>query len=393
MMLLNVEDARRVAKRRLPRAIYGFVSGGADDERTLDANCRAFRDIALRPRALVDVSTRDTSVELFGDRIAMPVLLDPTGLTRVIRTEGELAVARAAGSTGTIYAVSIGASYSLEAIHRAALGPLWFQVYMWRDRDLVRSVVERARAAGYRALLVTIDVPVHGNRERDHRNGMTMPPSISARNFWDSAWRVRWLRDMLLRDKLTYANLSGIASGDTAVSIGSYIDRELSKPATDWSDITWLREIWEGPLLVKGIVRADDGRRAAQAGADGVIVSNHGGRQLDGLPATIEVLPEVVAAVGEQLTVLLDGGVRRGSDVVKALALGASACLVGRPYLWGLAAGGEAGVERVLRILATEVDRTLALLGCPAARDLDQSFVRRRSQLSGLPVERCDGAS
>jgi isopentenyl diphosphate isomerase/L-lactate dehydrogenase-like FMN-dependent dehydrogenase len=248
---------------------------------------------------------------------------------------------------------------------------------MWRDRDLIASITERARLAGYRALCVTIDVPVHGNRERDRRNGMTIPPRITARNFWDAAWRLRWLRDQLIGERFTFANLTGVAPGGSAVDIGTYQERELYKPGSDWSDIAWLREIWNGPLLIKGIMSADDAKRALDHGVNGLIISNHGGRQLDGLPGTIDVLPRISAAVRGQLAILLDGGIRRGSDVVKAIALGAAASMIGRPYLWGLAADGEAGVTRVLEIFRQEIDRTMALMGCPRVSDLDPSVLER----------------
>jgi L-lactate dehydrogenase (cytochrome) len=375
-MIHNVEDARRQAKRRLPKAIYEFVAGGAEDEITLNANRTGFDRWEFRPRALIDVAVRDTSIDLFGDRITMPLLLDPTGLTRVISRAGELDVARGAGAAGTIYTLGIGASQSIEDIAAVASGPLWLQVYIWRDRELVESIVERARLAGCRALCMTIDVPVYGNRERDARNGMTIPPRINVANFWDSALRPRWLRDQLFGDHLTFKNLQGIAPGDDAVAIGTYLERELYKPSSDWRDLAWLRELWDGPLLVKGIMTADDALRAAEYGADGVVVSNHGGRQLDGLPGTIDALPEVVAAAGDRMKILMDGGVRRGTDVVKALALGATACMVGRPYLWGLAAGGAKGVEQVLDIFRQEIDRTLALLGACTVDDVDRTLIR-----------------
>lgn len=374
----SIEDARQLAQRRLPRMIFEYLEGGAEDESTLRSNLTAFDNVTFCPKVLVDVSKRDQTTTVLGEHVNLPVLLAPAGLIRLISREGELAVARAAGRAGTVFMVSTASSYSLEEIAAAATGPLWFQLYLWRGQDVTRSLVERAHQAGYRVLCIAVDVPITGKRLRDLRNGMTVPPRIGVRNLLNTAGKPSWVRDYLFGGKITFSNLLGIAEGDDMVSMWTYVNNELINPAANWSDFAWLREMWKGPLVVKGIVTVEDTLRAIDYGADGIVVSNHGGRQLDGLPSTLEVLPEIVRAVGGRAEVFLDGGVRYGTDVVKAIALGARACLIGRPYLWGLAAGGEAGVARVLEIFEEEIDRTLALIGRSKVDKVDSSAVHIR---------------
>jgi L-lactate dehydrogenase (cytochrome) len=290
-----------------------------------------------------------------------------------------VAAARGAHDAGTIYTLSTHSSYSIEEVAAGAPGPLWFQLYVWQNRDLTRSFVERARAAGYRALLLTVDVQVISRRERDLRNGFTVPPRVTARNVVDTLRRAGWVRRVLMgQRRLTLANLVGApgAPRTDIVTLAGVANRQVD-PSISWADLAWFRSLWSGPLLLKGVMTAADARRAAEHGIDGVVVSNHGGRQLDGTRATIEALPEIVDAVGNRMEVLLDGGVRRGADVVRALALGARAVMVGRPYLYGLATGGQAGVRRALEILASEVDHALALTGVPRVADLEPSLVRR----------------
>lgn len=376
--IYSIEDARQLAQRRLPRMIFEYLEGGAEDESTLRSNLTAFDNVTFCPRVLVDVSKRDQTTTVLGEHVNLPVLLAPAGLIRLISREGELAVARAAGRAGTVFMVSTASSYSLEEIAAAATGPLWFQLYLWRGQDVTRSLVERAHQAGYRVLCIAVDVPITGKRLRDLRNGMTVPPRIGVRNLLNTAGKLSWVRDYLFGGKITFSNLLGIAEGDDMVSMWTYVNNELINPAANWSDFAWLREMWKGPLVVKGIVTVEDTLRAIDYGADGIVVSNHGGRQLDGLPSTLEVLPEIVRAVGGRAEVFLDGGVRYGTDVVKAIALGARACLIGRPYLWGLAAGGEAGVARVLEIFEEEIDRTLALIGRSKVDKVDSSAVHIR---------------
>ena len=376
---ITIDDLRRLARRRLPRAVYDFIEGGAGDELTVTRNRAAFERLLFEPRVLVDVSKREQSTVVLGERVATPVILSPTGMAGLSWPKGEVAAARGAHDAGTIYTLSTHSSCSIEEVAAGAPGPLWFQLYVWQNRDLTRSFVERARAAGYRALLLTVDVPVISRRERDLRNGFTVPPRVTARNVVDTLRRVGWVRRVLMgQRRLTLANLVGApgAPRTDIVTLAGVANRQVD-PSISWADLAWFRSLWSGPLLLKGVMTAADARRAAEHGIDGLVVSNHGGRQLDGTRATIEALPEIVDAVGNRMEVLLDGGVRRGADVVRALALGARAVMVGRPYLYGLATGGQAGVRRALEILANEVDHVLALTGVPRVADLEPSLVRR----------------
>jgi L-lactate dehydrogenase (cytochrome) len=374
----TIDDLRRLARRRLPRAVFDFVEGGAGDEQTVVRNRAAFERLLFQPKVLVDVSKREQATVVFGNRIETPVLLSPTGMAGLCWPKGEVAAARAAHEAGTIYTLSTHSSCSIEEVAAGSPGPLWFQLYVWQNRDLTRSFVERARAAGYRALLLTVDVPVISRRERDLRNGFTVPPRLTARNVLDTVRRVGWIRRVLFGPRLTLANLVGApgAPRTDIVTLAGVANRQVD-PSIAWGDLVWFRSLWSGPLLLKGVLTAADARRAAEHGVDGLVVSNHGGRQLDGVPATIEALPEIVDAVGGRIDVLLDGGVRRGADVVRALALGARAVMVGRPYLYGLAAGGPAGVRHAIETLAREVDQVLALVGVPRVGDLDRTIVRR----------------
>ncbi len=356
--------------------IFEFVDGGAEDEQALRANRNAFDDVVFQPRVLVEVSRRDQSTTVLGADLKTPVLLAPIGLTRLVSREGELAAARAAGKAGAVFIVSTASSFTIEEVAAVAGGPLWFQLYLSQDRDISRSLVERARQAGYQALCLAVDMPVSGKRERDIRSGMTVPPRIRLRNVLDCSWRFAWMKDFLFGERVTLRNFLGLAEGDSASSLATFVNTKVLSAAATWEDLKWLRSLWKGPLVIKGIVTVEDAVKAADIGIDGIVVSNHGGRQLDGAPATLHALPEIADAVGDRLEVLLDGGVQRGADVVKAAALGARACLVGRAYLWGLTIGGEAGVERIFEILSDEIDRTLALIGRPRLSDVDRSAVR-----------------
>jgi isopentenyl diphosphate isomerase/L-lactate dehydrogenase-like FMN-dependent dehydrogenase len=372
----STHDLRELARARLPRVCFDFVEGGAESEFSVRANRDGFESLTFRPRPLVDVGSRDQRVSVCGLPLASPVLLSPVGLPRIVGPHAEVDAARAAGRAGTIFTVATGASTPLETVAGAAGGPLWFQLYLWKDRDVYEGLVRRAQNLGYQALVVTVDVPLSSKRERDLRNGFTLPLALSIRDRLEAATRhPRWVWDYLTSDPITFANLSGLQSGQRVTALSEYVNRELNNPRATYEDLARLRALWRGPLLVKGILTPAAAHEAVQAGADGVIVSNHGGRQLDYAPATIDVLPEIVAEVGDRVEVLLDGGVRRGSDVIKALSRGARAVLVGRPWLWGVAAGGEAGVERVLTILREEIDICLALLGVPSVADLDRSVV------------------
>lgn len=372
------DDLRRRARRRLPRMIFEFVDGGADGELTLRANRDALDAVRFDPRYLSDVAGRDTSTTVLGHRVDVPFLLAPAGLATVVQPDGELAAARAAGRAGTIFVVSIASGHSLESVAEVATGPLWFQLYLWKSDRVVGALVDRAAAVGCTALVLTIDVPVVGKRERDLRNGMSLPPKVRLRGAVDASWRLRWLRGLVSGPPITFANLTEIAGGDSAASIGAYVDRELVDPTATWDRVDELRRRWSGPLVIKGIMSARDALEAVTRGADAVYVSNHGGRQLDSVAGTSEVLPEIADAVAGRAEVLVDGGMRRGADVVKAKALGATAALGGRPWFLALAAGGERGIDRMLEIIRTDIDRTLALTGVPRFDDVDATILRAR---------------
>lgn len=373
----SIEDLRKSARRRLPKFVFDFVDGGAGDEVTMRRNIEAFADLVLRPNQLVDVSKRSTSTVVLGEQVSLPILLAPTGLQRLVHRRGELEAAAGAGDAGTIYTVSTASGFSLEQIADAANGPLWFQLYLWRDRAVVSNLVERAQRAGYTTLVLTVDVPQVAVRDRDIRNGMSVPPRITAQNIFQGAVHPRWTREFLTGPGITFKNIEGLVTGDAnkGMALMAYANSELTNPGATWDEVDWLRGIWPGKLVVKGVLTDVDALRAVDHGADGVIVSNHGGRQLDGSAATMHALPEVVAAVGASVEVLLDGGVRRGVDVIKAIALGAKAVMIGRPYWWGLSLAGRAGVTNVLEILRRELDIALALTGRPTIESIDRSVL------------------
>jgi isopentenyl diphosphate isomerase/L-lactate dehydrogenase-like FMN-dependent dehydrogenase len=372
----GIREFQKDAKRRLPKVVFDYIEGGADDEYTERENARAFESWQLLPRVLVDVSTRSSAVTLFGEEFAIPVLLAPTGMAGYASPLGELAAARAAEHMGTRLVVSTASAYSIEEVATATEAGHWFQLYPWGDRGLMEDLVARARSAGYSTLCVTVDVPVTGNRERDKVNGFTTQPRITANSAFNMARHPRWLIGFLRHRRFTMRNLEGARVWNAVETTNKFVN--LFNPQMNWNDLAWLRQQWEGPLLVKGLSNPDDASMAVDVGCDGVIVSNHGGRQLDGGPATVDLLPAVVERIAARVPVLVDGGIRRGSDVVKALCLGASACLIGRPYLYGLAVGGQEGVQAVLECFRREIDTTLALLGCPVVRSLDATYVRRK---------------
>jgi isopentenyl diphosphate isomerase/L-lactate dehydrogenase-like FMN-dependent dehydrogenase len=324
---------------------------------------------------LVDVSEPSLSTVVVGQRLPMPVVLAPCGLIRVIGGDGELSAVRAAGAAGLTYTISTASSWSIEEIAAEASGPLWFQLYMWRSREVISALVQRARAAGCTALVLTVDVVVNSKRPRDHRNGMSIPPQITLRNVAGAARHPAWLASLLHGPAIGFRNLQGIAEGSSAMSHQEYVNSQLANLSPSWDDIAWLRRNWDGPLFIKGITTVEDAQSAAAAGADGIFVSNHGGRQLDGLPSAISTLPLIADAVGDRLDIILDGGIRFGGDVVKAVALGAKAVAIGRSWVWGAAAAGQRGVEHVAKIYRTEIEETLMLLGCPDVANLDRSRV------------------
>jgi len=375
---INLNDFRAIAKKRLPRMIFDYLDGGADDEVTLRRNRESFGSCQLMPRVLRDVGQIDLSTTVLGRDIDLPVILSPTGQTRMFHHQGEGAVARSAAKAGTIYSLSSVSSTSIEATAAASAGPKWFQIYVWRDRAVIRDFMARCRDSGYHALCLTVDVPLPGNRERDLRHGLAFPPSLKPRSALEVMRHPGWLYHYLTNPRIEIANVtdSPHVKKGAQESLLHYITEQFD-PTVDWGAAAWMVEEWGGPFLIKGIVSLEDARRAVDIGASGIIVSNHGGRQLDYMPSAIEVLPEIVAAVQGRAEILIDGGVRRGTDVIKALALGAKAVMIGRPYLYALAAGGEAGVDRMFSLLQAEIARDMALLGCRKISDLNPEYIRR----------------
>ena len=373
----SIEELRRMAIRRLPHFCREYLEGGAEDEVTLRRNRSIFDGWAFLPRTLVDVTQRAQSVDLFGQAVASPFLIGPTGFNGMLTRRGDLALARAAAAAGVPFTLSNVSNTALEDIADKAGGRLWMQVYLYRSRGFVRDIAMRAQRAGFEALVVTTDLPVYGNREWDARN-FRSGARLTLRNLIDTACHPRWLCDVFLPDGMPrFRNLGDLLppGKDHAAGASAILARELD-PSLNWQDIAWLRDLWPGKLIVKGILDPRDAQEARRLGADGVILSNHGGRQLDGAVSPMETLPEVAALLKGHLTVLIDGGFRRGSDIVKARALGADAVLLGRAPLYGLAAGGEKGAARAISLLAQEVDRVLALLGCTDIRDLGPEVLR-----------------
>jgi len=375
--VLTIDDLRRLARRRLPRVVFDYIDGGAEAEVTLRENARAFEDVLLRPRSAVAPAACDLKTTVLGASIALPVLLAPVGSSRLFYPRGEEAAARAAGEAGTVYVLSTLSGCRVEDVTAATRGPVWYQLYLIGGREVASAAIERARAAGCRALVVTIDTPIAGLRERDVRNGVK---ALVARNplarlphLGQFLVRPRWLLDYF-RDGglMPFANVRLPSGPMPYADVGA----ALEQSAVSWSDFGWIRDAWRGPIVAKGVHTADDARRAMDAGADALVVSNHGGRQLDGVAATIRILPEIIATVNGRVEVLLDGGIRRGSDVVKALGLGARAVLVGRAYAYGLGAAGGPGVARALDILRSDIERTLKLLGVRSTAELDASLVQ-----------------
>lgn len=372
---ISIEELRQAARRRLPRFAFDFIDGGAEDEITLRRNREAFRDIAFSPQVLCGVARRRLETSILGGMAAMPIAISPTGMAAIAWPGGELGLVRAARTYNIPFTLSTQSSVTLEAVAREG-GRLWFQLYHFRDRELVAALVRRALDAGYEALVLTVDVPVPANRERDKRNGFDLPLRPGPRMALDIASHPGWALDLLRHGLPNSANVPRaplFSRARTEAHAGATMDASLC-----WEDAARLRDLWPKPLVLKGVLSAQDAVRAAGLGFDGVIVSNHGGRQLDGAPATIEVLPEIVAAAGERLEVMIDSGFRRGADVVKAVALGAKAALVGRATLFGLAAAGQAGAEQALKILRADLHRTMALLGCCDVQALDTRYLRPR---------------
>jgi len=375
----NIMDFRRIARRKLPAPVFHYLDGGADDEWSLRRNTAAFDDYELLPSQLSDVSNLNLKTTLFGEPIDWPVMIAPTGATKLFHRDGELAVVRAAEKFGMFYSLSTIGTTTIEDVAAAGNGPKMYQVYVFRDRGLTSEFVERCKISGYKALCLTVDTPVAGNRERDHVYGIASG-KLKLRSVLSVLRHPRWLYRAVLRNDLEIVNVtkSGRPSEFSDMSVKDYIDSQFDRSLT-WKDVEWLAAKWSGPLVVKGVQTVADCRNAANSGATAVMLSNHGGRQLESSPAPVDCIAAVADALHDKLEIICDGGVRRGTHVVKALALGASACSIGRGYLYPLAAGGQAGVERGLGLLRDEVERTMALLGCDSVAGIRSSFVARRN--------------
>lgn len=367
---LNIDELRRLARHRLPKTIFEFIDGGAQDEVTARANRDDFGRHVFLPRTLTDISVRSLATTILGTPAAAPLVLAPTGLAGIVSRHGELSAARAAEPRGVPYCLSTMSTCTIEQIAAASDVPRWFQLYVLRDRGLTKTFIDRAKASGCKALVLTVDTKLQGPRERDMRNGFTVPPRFTLGTLVDFASHFRWLLDVGLGPRITFRNFEGTGVDATnAMTITQFIAGQYDLTVS-YRDLEWFKTQWGGPVAVKGILTGADAIRAVDHGADGIIVSNHGGRQLDGAISAIRALPRVVDAVAGRAEVILDGGVRRGADVVKALCLGARACMIGRAWLYGLAAGGEAGVGRSLDILLREIDVAMALLGRPTLAEL-----------------------
>jgi L-lactate dehydrogenase (cytochrome) len=383
--IANVDDFRRVAKRRLPRGVFDYIDGGAEDERTLRANCDAFTKVTFRPRVLRGIDDIAVAGNILGQSMAFPFIMAPTGFTRIADSQGELAVARAAQRAAIPYTLSTLGTRSIEDVRAAAPeARLWFQVYAWRDRELVADMVRRASASNYEALVLTVDTAVFGRRERDLRRGFSLPPTIGLGTLIDGALHPGWTWSFLRSEPIRFANVDGteVGDGSSPIDLAGYINAQF-EPGLQWADVEWLRSLWSGPIIVKGIQTVDDALIAADEGIDAIALSNHGGRQLDGAPAIFDLVAPVADAVGGRIEIICDGGIRRGSDIVKAVAAGATACMGGRAYLYALGAAGEAGVETLLATWHEDIRRTLALLGVSSFAELDSSSLsglRRREE-------------
>jgi (S)-mandelate dehydrogenase len=374
---ISIEDLRDMSRRRLPRAIFDFFDGGAEDESTLRGNREAFERVRLLPKVLVNVASVDTKIDLLGKPSALPLAIAPTGGISAGRAGAELALARAAKAIGVPFTLATPAAFTIERVAEEVGGRLWFQLYAVRQREFREKLVARAKAAGYEAILITVDLPVSGKRERDPRNGFRTPYNPNWRNSRDVLFKPAWLLEIMRHGLPGMANFDGYAfSTPAGTDIATAVGREMD-PALDWEAVKRLRDLWPGKLLLKGVERPDDAERAVSVGCDGVVVSNHGGRQLDGAAPTLDALPSVAKAVGSKIVVLLDGGVRRGVDIVKARALGARGVLTGRATLFGAMAGGEAGARRALEILASELERAMQLCGVRSIADIGPDLIAR----------------
>jgi L-lactate dehydrogenase (cytochrome) len=370
-----IEDLRRVARRKVPRAFFDYAEAGSYAQETLRANREDLEHIKLRQRVLVDVSQRDLTTTILGERVSLPLALAPIGLCGMMHGDGEILTCRAAQAAGIPFTLSTMSICSIEDVAQAVDKPFWFQLYVMKDRGFIRALIERAAAAKCSALVLTLDLQVLGQRHCDIRNGMTVPPQIKLGNLIDIATKPAWALSILRGRRKTFGNLAGhVQSMENVNSLAQWTANQFD-PTLNWKDVEWVRSVWPGKLILKGILDVEDAKTAAQIGASALVVSNHGGRQLDGALSSIAALPKVVEAVGDQIEVMFDSGIRSGQDVLRALARGARSCMIGRPYIYGLGAGGEAGVARAIEILGKELDVTMALCGVKNVRDIDHRVI------------------
>jgi L-lactate dehydrogenase (cytochrome) len=367
-----IEDLRQAARRRVPRAFFGYAEAGSYAEETLRANRADMERVRLRQRVLVDISQLDTSTTLLGDRVSLPLALGPIGLGGLQHGNGEILACRAAQAAGIPYTLGTLAICSIEDVAEAVEKPFWFQLYVMKDRGFARSLIERAVAARCSALVLTVDLQVLGQRHADIKNGLSVPPSLKIKNLINMATKPRWVYGVLTGKRWTFGNLAGRLQGAEGVrALTEWVAHQFD-PTLNWTDVEWIRSLWPGKLIIKGILDVEDARRAAATGATAIVVSNHGGRQLDGCASTISMLPAIAQAVGSDIEVLFDGGIRSGQDLMRALALGARGCVIGRAYIYGLGAGGEAGVARAIEIIRSELEVTMALTGVTSVAEIDQ---------------------
>ena len=353
--ITNIEDLRQLARRKVPKAIFEYIDHGSYDQISLRANRDELRAICFRQRVLVDADNRQLATTMLGEKVAMPLAIAPTGLTGLMHGDGEMLAARAAEAAGIRYTLSTMSICSIEDVRGATKGPFWFQLYVFRDRGFSESVIERAKAAGCTALFLTVDLPMRGQRHCDIKNGLTVPPRLTLRNAFDILTKPSWALGVLMSKRKSFGNIDAYLKKKGGIWAAGRWGNDNFDASLSWNDIAWIRKLWPGKLVVKGVLDPEDARKAADPGADAIVVSNHGGRQLDGAPATVTALPAIAEAVGERIEVLFDGGIRSGQDVLKALALGAHGCMIGRAYLYGLAAMGEAGVAKAISLIAEEL--------------------------------------
>jgi len=379
--ITNIEDLRAMARRRVPKALFEYVDGGSYDELTLRANRADLDAIRLRQRVMVDTSKRDLTTILLGEKVAMPVAIAPTGLTGLIHGDGEILAARAAEAAGLKFCLSTLSICTIEDVASAVKRPIWFQLYVFKDRGFARAMIDRARAVGCTTMFLTVDLPYRGQRHADIKNGLTVPPRLTLRNCWDIATKPNWAMSVLMGKRKSFGNLDSYLGSQpgyapSVLKTGSWATSN-SDQSLNWSDLDWIRDRWKGKLVLKGLLDVEDAKNAAEEGVDGIVVSNHGGRQLDGAAGSISALLPIADAVGDRVEVLFDGGVRSGHDVFKALANGARGCLIGRAYLYGLAAMGEAGVAAALEVIRESFDNAMILTGTTAVNQITRDKLFR----------------